>query len=67
MVHQRTLAAGKEEDGSVTLSARVIVANLRSLHETSFGQTNATRTVDDVDSRRRWLPPVVGGYRQGYV
>ena len=39
VAHQRSLAAGKAEDGSVALSARVIVSNLRSLHETSFGQT----------------------------
>ena len=39
VAHQRTLTAGKSEDGSVALSARVIVANLRSLHETSFGQS----------------------------
>ena len=52
VAHQRTLAAGKAEDGSVALSARVSVANLRSLHETSFGQTRhapLTMLIPDAD------------------
>ena len=54
--HQRKLAAGKAEDGSMVLSARVIVANFRSLHETSFVQTQhapLTMLIPDADSSLR--------------